>query len=405
MTALGLPPFLFALASRMPAVLSRAALPIFLAAGLATGATTNHPPARAPQHRPAERGPGITYIHDEIAEAPWSIHIVKVDRKRADLQFETTLGGGKQIGMSLVSDQLKRVPAETGRAIAAVNGDFYKLGNKYAGDPNGVQILNGELVSAPISSHSCFWIAADGEPRITNVHSNFKVTLPGAQSAPMGLNEERGKSAVVLYTAANGPNTGTGDGVEIVLARGDNSPWLPLRAGESYSAVVKEIRHAGATPLNNDTAVLSVGPKIAAQVSGLKVGDTVTFSTATTPSMAGSPVAMGGGPALVHGGVAGKFNGLQRRDPRSALGWNKDYFFLVVVDGRQRISVGMTFAELANYMVKLGCDEAINLDGGGSATLWVFGHVMNNPSEGRERPAANALVVVRKPDRNANPVD
>jgi exopolysaccharide biosynthesis protein len=56
----------------------------------------------------------------------------------------------------------------------------------------------------------------------------------------------------------------------------------------------------------------------------------------------------------------------------------------------------MTFSELATYMLSKGCDEAINLDGGGSATLWVYGHVMNNPSEGKERPAANALLVVRK---------
>jgi exopolysaccharide biosynthesis protein len=47
-------------------------------------------------------------------------------------------------------------------------------------------------------------------------------------------------------------------------------------------------------------------------------------------------------------------------------------------------------------MVKLGCENAINLDGGGSATLWVSGNVMNSPSEGQERPGANALVVLQK---------
>jgi exopolysaccharide biosynthesis protein len=71
--------------------------------------------------------------------------------------------------------------------------------------------------------------------------------------------------------------------------------------------------------------------------------------------------------------------------------------FLVQVDGRQLdVSVGMTFAELAAYMIKLGCEQAMNLDGGGSATLWAFGAVRNNPSEGQERPAPNALVIVRK---------
>src|SRR2546425_1218298 len=37
-----------------------------------------------------------------------------------------------------------------------------------------------------------------------------------------------------------------------------------------------------------------------------------------------------------------------------------------------------------------------NLDGGGSATCWVYGQVVNSPSEGRERPDGNSLVVVRK---------
>ena len=57
----------------------------------------------------------------------------------------------------------------------------------------------------------------------------------------------------------------------------------------------------------------------------------------------------------------------------------------------------MTFAELADYMLKLGCTDALNLDGGGSVTMWLVGNVVNSPSQGRERPAANALVLVQKP--------
>jgi exopolysaccharide biosynthesis protein len=57
----------------------------------------------------------------------------------------------------------------------------------------------------------------------------------------------------------------------------------------------------------------------------------------------------------------------------------------------------MTFPELAEYLVKLGCDEAMNLDGGGSSTIWAFGQVMNSPCYGHERDTANALVVIRKP--------
>ena len=86
------------------------------------------------------------------------------------------------------------------------------------------------------------------------------------------------------------------------------------------------------------------------------------------------------------------------RNPRTAIGWNDKEFFFVVVDGRSKeLSIGVRFAELADLMVELGCKEALNLDGGGSTTLWLGGKVVNHPSEkGVERNVANALVLVRK---------
>ena len=85
------------------------------------------------------------------------------------------------------------------------------------------------------------------------------------------------------------------------------------------------------------------------------------------------------------------------RHPRSAVGFNQTHIFLVEVDGRQRgLSVGMTLEELGAYMAGIGCDEAINLDGGGSATFWYRGRVVNSPCDGSERPVANGLIVLRK---------
>jgi exopolysaccharide biosynthesis protein len=57
----------------------------------------------------------------------------------------------------------------------------------------------------------------------------------------------------------------------------------------------------------------------------------------------------------------------------------------------------MTLDELAAYLVGLGCREAMNFDGGGSATLWYEGKVRNRPCDGYERRVANALFVLRKP--------
>jgi exopolysaccharide biosynthesis protein len=88
-----------------------------------------------------------------------------------------------------------------------------------------------------------------------------------------------------------------------------------------------------------------------------------------------------------------------QRNPRTAIGWNDREFFMVVVDGRAPgLSVGMTFSELASLMLKLGCKDAMNLDGGGSSTLWLNGKVVNHPSsKGVLRQVANTLVLVQKP--------
>lgn len=87
--------------------------------------------------------------------------------------------------------------------------------------------------------------------------------------------------------------------------------------------------------------------------------------------------------------------------PRTALGTTEDnHLLLVTVDGRTNQAAGMTIRELAWVMQGLGTTMAINLDGGGSTTMWLREEgVVNYPSgsgtydhEG-ERPVANAVVV------------
>ena len=56
----------------------------------------------------------------------------------------------------------------------------------------------------------------------------------------------------------------------------------------------------------------------------------------------------------------------------------------------------MTLAELSDYMLKLGCSDALNLDGGGSATIWLNGKVVNSPCFGYVRNTATGFVLLRK---------
>jgi exopolysaccharide biosynthesis protein len=56
------------------------------------------------------------------------------------------------------------------------------------------------------------------------------------------------------------------------------------------------------------------------------------------------------------------------------------------------MSGGATLEETARVMLRLGCLDAINLDGGGSSTLHLFGLTLNRPSDGKERPVANGVL-------------
>jgi hypothetical protein len=356
----------------------------------------------APAPDDAAGGRAFSYVNDKVAEGPWSVHLIKLDRSNADYELHTTLGNGQVTGMTTLTDQIKALPAELGRPIAAINGDFYFTSPRaYNGDPQGIQILDGELVSAP-TEHAAFWIDAAGKPRTGIVKSLFRVTWPDGNTQPVGLNERRAGDAAVLYTPRMGPSTGTpADGREIILEAENKEQWLPLCVGAKVRARVKEVRDAGDSSLKPGLMVFSLGPKLLGDIPTVAPGDVVQISTATLPDMTGCRTAIGGGPRLVVDGkpVEG-WSSPNVRHPRTALGWNDSHLYLMLVDGRQPgLSVGMGFQEMANYFIKLGCTHAVNLDGGGSASMWVFGQTVSSPSEGKERPIANGLAVIKKPKK------
>jgi exopolysaccharide biosynthesis protein len=95
------------------------------------------------------------------------------------------------------------------------------------------------------------------------------------------------------------------------------------------------------------------------------------------------------------------------RHPRTVVGLNAtgDRLVILVVDGRKPgIAVGMSYEELAAEMLRLGCKDALNLDGGGSSVMAVRDRatdkmkILNQPTDGHERPVADVLgIFVDKP--------
>jgi len=67
-------------------------------------------------------------------------------------------------------------------------------------------------------------------------------------------------------------------------------------------------------------------------------------------------------------------------NPRTAIGQiSQNQFIFVVSDGRTEESAGLSVYELASIFVEYGANFAYNLDGGGSATMWFNGRIINKP--------------------------
>lgn len=84
-------------------------------------------------------------------------------------------------------------------------------------------------------------------------------------------------------------------------------------------------------------------------------------------------------------------------NPRTAIGQISPlHYIFIVVDGRTDVSRGMTLQELAQEFVARGATVAYNLDGGGSASMWLNGSVINSPTSGHkdgERKISDILYI------------
>jgi len=135
----------------------------------------------------------------------------------------------------------------------------------------------------------------------------------------------------------------------------------------------------------------------------LDTGSLVSFAEKSTTAQAmleaGAWQLWSFGPVLIKDGVsvASVNDGLDRdavNNPRSAMGMiSPNHFVFVCVDGRTAASSGVDIEELADIMQTLGCTQAYNFDGGGSATMWFDGNVINIPSEGSERKVGDCVYI------------
>jgi exopolysaccharide biosynthesis protein len=113
------------------------------------------------------------------------------------------------------------------------------------------------------------------------------------------------------------------------------------------------------------------------------------------------------GPLLVRNGIVPDLPQTSlviNRHPRTAIGArNSKKIIIVTLDGRTREAAGMTLIELTDLMLLFHCRNAVNLDGGGSTTMWIngkpFNGVVNMPCDNKkfdhegERAVSDILII------------
>lgn len=340
-------------------------------------------------------GPGLVYRMEVDPAAPRVLHALRfslgspVVRAEAELAQQRVYAEDPFQGRETVSQLARR----TG-ALAGINADFFP----FTGDVLGLMVRNGELVSEPEPRRAVFgWGPAHavfGYGRWTGT-----ARLPdGTTVALRGINRECGGGELVLNFPVAGFARGAPGSVAIVL----EAAIEPGPTGILSAKVLGVRGDATRLPIAPGTVVLVAAGTAAPPLANLRPGDPVVVEWRTEGfDWAKVRQAVGGGPWLVRGGrpsidpqAEGFAAGFStNRHPRTAVGRTKDGdVWLVAIDGRQSMSAGATLEETAGILIRLGCEEAINLDGGGSTVLSLFGFAMNRPSDGAERAVSNAVL-------------
>lgn len=332
--------------------------------------------------------PGLTLSCERLPDAPWEVRALRLDRQTPTLSLDTALGMGKLKGVEKLSRIIARETTLGAPVVAAVNADFFVMAPApTAGLVCGMTVRRGELVSTG-RGLPAFLRLPDGTPRIGVFDTRLTIRTPTADVVLGGLNQVPVKDAVCAYTPLYGfPQT---DCVVVKLA------GAPLSTNGVWQGKISEIvtgkatREAGAGEV-----LLHADGTAVPTLAGLKLDDPIKVRV-STPALTGTvAMAAGGNQILLRAGaIVPQATPNAPRHPRTAVGFNDREIIFVTVDGRQAgWSVGMTYTELAELMLRYGCTEALNLDGGGSTTCWAGGKVVNQPSGGVERQIADAILV------------
>jgi hypothetical protein len=375
-------------------------------AGGPNGAPVAHPSRLAISHGPLDLRIGRTrrvadgvYLHDVIEPAgPNQLRVLEVD-PAAPATLELVGAGRSYPHLSPTSRIAERVGA-----LAGVNGEFFTV----PGRPEFLFQSDGTLWQTALHDSNMFAISED-EQRIYVRRISPSISVSGAGSTTRVTNwntvDPVGRE-ISGYTPIGGSvAVPPAHACYVELGHESGPAWAAGRTATTRSYVVSSSGcGARASSLRGPVDVVlaaNEGSAGARALADFRSGDRVRAEWSVgLPNVldiaGGQPVLVKDARGVVPRNCETSFCAPQ---PRTAVGYTRDgHLLIATVDGRQAgWSVGMSLREWAQAFVQMGAEGALNLDGGGSTTMWVRGEgVVNRPSNAghRQRRVGTALLVL-----------
>jgi hypothetical protein len=347
---------------------------------------------------------GVEHTHVRRAapgDGEWNINGLRIDMTKARL--DVVRANDAAIGLEKVTSIAAR-----SRAIAAVNGGYFRTSGDFLGDSTGTLQIDRVLWSEPDRGRAAVGIVRRrGGDRLIFGHVVWTASIEanGAQHTVDGLNRARGADDLVVFTPQFGPATITdASGIEVIVRSGRVTE---VRDGQGGTTIPRDGMVVSARGRARDWVRQRLPPRSRVRIkTELHAAD----SAQREPWSAAEDI-LGAGPRLVRRGAIDITDAREKMiptfstdlHPRTAVAALADgRVLLLTADGRRPPErVGLALEDLAKLLIEMGAVEAINLDGGGSTTMVVKGAVVNFPSDATgERPVSDAIVVRPLPGRD-----
>ncbi|HEV7643215.1 MAG TPA: phosphodiester glycosidase family protein [Pyrinomonadaceae bacterium] len=364
--------------------------------------------------KPLQDGIEYAELTRRIDKLPVRMNLLRLDLTKVRLDVIHAMD--KAIGVETVSAM-----AQKHKAFAAINAGFFRLDkSEFAGDAAGIFQIDGRLLSESLNDRIAALIT-NGEKSTEVAFRHLKTSVSlgygvDSEIGISGINRERGAGEVIVYTPEFGPTTKTKDGGAEIVMKTECGPKNGPEECKGKVISINEEKGNSAIPAGGMVVSIDSGLKeFAHHVSGVKSfskgkwffllpfyvvapGNSAIFQN----SLRAEDI-VAGVPQLIKNGKIeitweqekSSKSFVETKHPRTAVAKLKDgKFLMITVDGRSESSGGISLNDLAALLLEFGATDGMNLDGGGSTTMFVDGKVVNHPSDkDGERKVSDALLV------------